>query len=143
MLLNASLLALLLPARAALPATLPALALPPGSLTHEQLLTLRRLASINNDAELLRNVYHAMGAVIGGRRCAKAMAICVDRQARIDASIANARAARAAHSSWLTEQLEQIRVDLETARAAGNAAHLESMAILAEQFDVRLAAFLA
>lgn len=60
-------------------------ALPPGSLTHEQLRSLQRLALATGDAKLHREAHRAMGAVIGGHRCPLAMAYCVEVQASIEA----------------------------------------------------------
>ncbi len=128
------LLAPLLPARAALSATLPRqLALPPGSLTHEQLQTLARLGRASLDAELERAAYAAMGRLIGGRRCPAAMAFCVARQAQLEAEVAIQR-------SWLTEMVAHWTAERETALSAGDGLAIEAATLMVELYTERAGA---
>lgn len=74
-----------------LPTALPRRCLPPGSLTHEQLLGLRRLALATGDAKLHRAAHKAMGAVLGGVKCPIAMAECVAVQAELEGQVQRAQ----------------------------------------------------
>lgn len=77
--------------RSALPTAFPTLALPPGSLTHEQLQSQLQRAHDTGDLMWALDVRKASGRIIGGQRCPHAMARCVDRQAELELTAALTR----------------------------------------------------